>query len=134
MDLSGIHLAVFSDSCFEAIRLTTSEVSNQIPIFFTNQILTNLLFIRIDYLTEYIFMYEKISLKKVSVVKFIYSERATKFCEIFTLLLTGTTQDKSKVKISQNFVAFSEYMNFTSNFCPLLIQVLFTSDNLFFGG
>ena len=24
-------------------------------------------------------------------VKFIYSEKATKFCEIFTLLLTGTT-------------------------------------------
>ena len=47
-------------------------------------------------------------------LKFIYSEKATKFCEIFTLLLTGTTQDKSKVKISQNFVAFSEYMNFTS--------------------
>ena len=45
-------------------------------------------------------------------VKFIYSEKATKFCEISTLLLTGTTQDKSKVEISQNFVAFSEYMNF----------------------
>ena len=45
-------------------------------------------------------------------VKFIYSEKVTKFCEIFTLLLTGTTLDKSKVKISQNFVAFSEYMNF----------------------
>ena len=24
-------------------------------------------------------------------LKFIYSEKATKFCEIFTLLLTGTT-------------------------------------------
>jgi hypothetical protein len=46
-------------------------------------------------------------------LKFIYSEKATKFCEIFTLLLTGTTWDKSKVKISQNFVAFSEYMNFS---------------------
>ena len=46
-------------------------------------------------------------------IKFIYSEKATKFCEIFTLLLTdNTTQDKSKVKISQNYVAFSEYMNF----------------------
>ena len=42
-------------------------------------------------------------------VKFIYSEKATKFCEIFTLLLTGTsTLDKSKVKISQNFVAFTD--------------------------
>ena len=47
-------------------------------------------------------------------IKFIYSEKATKFCEIFPLLLTGTTQDKSKVKISQNFVVFSEYMNFIS--------------------
>ena len=45
-------------------------------------------------------------------LKFIYSEKATKFCEIFPLLLTGTTWDKSKGKILQNFVAFSEYMNF----------------------
>ena len=44
--------------------------------------------------------------------KFIYSEKAITFCKISTLLLTGTTQDKSKVKISQNFVALSEYMNF----------------------
>ena len=46
-------------------------------------------------------------------VKFIYSEKATKFCEIFTLLLSYVVPVKSKVKISQNFVAFSEYMNFT---------------------
>ena len=46
--------------------------------------------------------------------KFIYSEKATKFCEIFTLLLSYVVPIKSKVKISQNFVAFSEYMNFTS--------------------
>ena len=45
-------------------------------------------------------------------LKFIYSEKATEFCEIFTLLLTVCTVVKSKVKISQNFVAFSEYMNF----------------------
>ena len=45
-------------------------------------------------------------------VKFIYSEKATKFCEIFTLLLTVCTVVKSKVKILQHFVAFSEYMNF----------------------
>ena len=45
-------------------------------------------------------------------IKFIYSEKATKFCEIFTLLLTVCTVVKSKVKISQNFVAFSEYINF----------------------
>ena len=43
-------------------------------------------------------------------VKFVYSEKATKFCEISTLLLSTVHTDKSK--ISQNFVAFSEYMNF----------------------
>ena len=46
-------------------------------------------------------------------LKFIYSEKATKFCEIFPLLLTVCTVVRSKGKISQNFVAFSEYMNFT---------------------
>ena len=51
--------------------------------------------------------------QKQDALKFIYSEKATKFCEIFTLLLTVCTVVKSKVKISQNFVAFSEYMNFT---------------------
>ena len=45
-------------------------------------------------------------------LKFIYSEKATKFCETFTLLLTTVHTVKSKVKILQNFVAFSEYMNF----------------------
>ena len=49
-------------------------------------------------------------------VKFIYSEMATKFCEIFTLLLTTVHTVKRKVKISQNFVAFSEHMNFTTQF------------------
>ena len=47
--------------------------------------------------------------KTCSLIKFIYTEKAIKFCEIFKLLLTVV---KSKVKISQNFVAFSEYMNF----------------------
>ena len=46
------------------------------------------------------------------VIKFIYSEKATKFCEISTLILSYVVQVKSKVEISQNFVAFSEYMNF----------------------
>ena len=40
---------------------------------------------------------------------------ATKFCKISTLLLSVCTVDKSKVDISQNFVAFSEYMNFTTH-------------------
>ena len=49
-------------------------------------------------------------------VKFIYSEKATKFCKIFTLLLTAVHTVKSKGEISQNVVAFSEYMNFNNDF------------------
>ena len=48
-------------------------------------------------------------------VKFIYSERATKFCEISTNYFTGSTYiGQIIVEILQNFVAFSEYMNFKS--------------------
>ena len=50
--------------------------------------------------------------QKDILVKFIYSEKDTKFCEISTLLLSYVVQVKCKVEISQNFVAFSEYMNF----------------------
>ena len=52
-----------------------------------------------------------------SSLKFIFSEKATKFCEIFTLLLSYVVPVKSKMDISQNFVAFSEYMNFKSMIC-----------------
>ena len=45
-------------------------------------------------------------------IKFVYSEKAMKFCKISTLLLFTVHADKSKVEILQNFVAFSEYMNF----------------------
>ena len=44
-------------------------------------------------------------------LKLIYSEKATKFFEISTLLLSYLVP-VSKVEISQNFVAFSEYTNF----------------------
>ena len=50
--------------------------------------------------------------KKCVLLKFIYSEKATKFCEMSTILLSYVVPVKSKVEISQNFVAFSEYMNF----------------------
>ena len=46
-------------------------------------------------------------------LKFIYSEKATKFCEISTVYLSYVVTVKYTVEISQNFVAFSEYMNFT---------------------
>ena len=42
----------------------------------------------------------------------IFSEKAAKFCEIFPLLLSTVHTDKSKGKITQNFVVISEYMNF----------------------
>ena len=44
---------------------------------------------------------------------YTYSEKATNFFEIVTLLLSYVVPIKSKVKSSQNFVAFSEDMNFT---------------------
>ena len=42
-------------------------------------------------------------------LKFLYSEKAPKFCEIFPLLLSYAVPVKSK----GNFLAFSEYVNFT---------------------
>ena len=48
-------------------------------------------------------------------LKFIYSEKATKSSPYFWL--------KSKVKISQNFVDFSEHMNF--NILPNVASVMF---------
>ena len=58
-------------------------------------------------------------------MKFVYSEKATKFCEISTLLLSTVHTDKSKGEILQNFVAFSEYMTFTfhENLNPTSIEV-----------
>ena len=52
-------------------------------------------------------------------LKFIYSEKATKFFKISTVDLTGASWDKSMVEISQNIVAFLEYMNFTLKFFTL---------------
>ena len=63
-------------------------------------------------------------LKKRLNLKFVYSEKATKFCDIFTLLLSTVHTDKSNVKISQNFVAFSEYMNFDKGFGHNVICLL----------
>ena len=47
------------------------------------------------------------------VLKFIYSEKAKKICEISIVDLPHVEPVKSLLEISQNFVAFSEYMNFT---------------------
>ena len=45
-------------------------------------------------------------------LKFIYSEKVTKLCEISNVDLSYVVTVKSTVEISQNCVAFSEYMNF----------------------
>ena len=46
------------------------------------------------------------------IIKLIYLEKTTKFCKISTVDLSYVVPVKSMVEISQNFVAFSEYMNF----------------------
>ena len=56
-------------------------------------------------------------------LKFMNSENATKFCEISTLLLTAVHTVKIKVEISQNFVAFSEYMNFIFKFFQRISRI-----------
>ena len=53
-------------------------------------------------------------------IKFIYSEKATKFCEISNVDLSYVVPVKSTVEILQNFLAFSEYMNFM--ICNLFLQ------------
>ena len=45
-------------------------------------------------------------------LKFIYSEKTTNFCEISIVDLSYVVTVKSTMEISQNFVAISEYMNF----------------------
>ena len=55
-------------------------------------------------------------------VKFIYSDKATKFCEISTVDLSYVETVKSTIEVSQNFVASSEYTNFNKKLevIPLL--------------
>ena len=71
--------------------------------------------LRVSFKNWYIFYKEQVYVL-YRYLKFIYSEKATKFCEIFPLLLTTVHTVKSKAKISRNFVAFSEYMNFNLKF------------------
>ena len=54
----------------------------------------------------------------VFLIKFIYSEKATKFCEISAVDLSYVV-----TAISQNLVAFSEYMNFNKIY--LLTMILY---------
>ena len=63
-------------------------------------------------------------LNNIWYLNFIYSDKATQFCNIFKLLLSYVVPVKSKVKISQDFVAFSEYMNFMYKKVPFLDDVI----------
>ena len=47
-------------------------------------------------------------------LNFIYSEKVTKFWEISTVDLSYVVPVIFRVEILQNFVAFSEYMNFNN--------------------
>ena len=47
-------------------------------------------------------------------VKFVYFGKATEFCEISTVDLSYVVMVKFMGEFSQNFLAFSEYMNFTN--------------------
>ena len=47
-----------------------------------------------------------------SLLKFIFSEKATNFCEISTVNLSYIVTVKSTAEILKKSVAFSEYMNF----------------------
>ena len=49
----------------------------------------------------------------IHTLKFIYLRRPQKFAKSPRYIWPFTTYDKSTVEISQKFVAFSEYMNFT---------------------
>ena len=56
-------------------------------------------------------------------LKFIYSEKVTKFCKISTKYLSYGLPFKELVEILQNFVAFSEYMN-------IMVGLLFLNNAL----
>ena len=58
-------------------------------------------------------VYNQVRFQIKWLLKFLYSEKARTFCEISTVDLSYVVTVKSTVEISQNFVAFSEYMNFT---------------------
>ena len=68
-------------------------------------------------------------LKEKILLKFIYFEKATKFCEISTLNLTTIHTVKYKVEISQKFVAFSKYMNFNMKLRKMAFNYNFLGQN-----
>ena len=47
----------------------------------------------------------------ITLLKFVFSEKATHFCRISTVDFSYVITVKTMVVVSHNFVAFSEYMN-----------------------
>ena len=65
-------------------------------------------------------------------LKFIYSEKATKFYKISIVELSYVVPVKSTVEISQNFVTFSEYMNFNQiNWKALVTTTKYANEIMF---
>ena len=58
------------------------------------------------------FKYARKIKRKKCFVKFVFSKKATKIKEIFSVDLTLTTYVKSTVMIFSNFVAFLQNINF----------------------
>ena len=80
---------------------------------FENESWCAILLMYVIFLKDYKHFQSCLSLSKfLSVIKIIYSKKASKFCKITTSLLSYEVPVKSKVEILQYFVAFSEYMNF----------------------
>ena len=118
--LLGLIISTLGRKCMETMDFAISRlVQNEWQLYKQGFQHTQwaLAYIRIiTYTTMYICMYyfRGPDIFISTIIKFIYSEKATKFCEIFTLLLSYVMPVKSKVKISQNCVPFSEFMNFNS--------------------
>ena len=84
---------------FSCIAIFISSTQNWEKSF----ILTNKIYVMIRWKKNWIIIQIFNIRQSNFIIKFIYSEKATKFCEIFTLLLTVSTVVKSKVKILQNW-------------------------------
>ena len=66
----------------------------------------------------------------MNILKFIYSEKATNFLRNLHLFLTGTTtSQKKRWRFRKIFVAFSEYMNFTSSSSEAISSSTASSSN-----
>ena len=120
LDCSGDCICILEISgvdCFIIETLDKVDISDWLLILISRPLISG-------GLGDLLKLNEKINvLRKINAdftVKFIFFEKATKICEIFPLLLTTVhTREthllylvhtvKSKGKISQNFVVFSEY-------------------------